>query len=279
MLERSDDTLNAKTFDAIAKLALAESGIVIAPEKSLMVFSRLKPRIKSLGLTSVEDYQKYVCSESGKAERPNLISALTTNVSSFFREPHHFETFVEQISKRTFSQNSAGARIWSAGSSNGQEPYSISETLNANLPQGTYEKSRVLATDIDTTVLQFAKTGIYDESMIDGVPSNKLERVFDKPSGPVGDRRYRVKDSLRDIVTFKKLNLLERWPMKNKFDFIFCRNVVIYFDGKTRDSLWPRFAEAIAPGGFFFLGHSERISEPQRYGFKLCGPTTYQYKN
>lgn len=269
--------VNEESFNALAKLAYDESGLILVPEKFLMVQSRLRPRMKTLGLTSIEQYQRLVCSESGHEERRHMISALTTNVSHFFREAHHFDLLKDCIGQRV--RNSSGenlrVRVWSAGCSNGQEAISIAITLTKAYPILEKSDFRILATDIDRSVVSFARAGEYTEKMVSGLSEEDLGTYFEKTIQD-DELQYRVKNGIRDLISFKELNLLAEWPMNQKFDAIFCRNVVIYFDNKTQTNLWPRFRNKISPGGLFFLGHSERMVDPEAVGFESIGPTAYK---
>lgn len=261
-------------FAELAKLAYEESGLILVPEKYLMVQSRLRPRMKALKLNSISDYQKYVCSEAGMSERRHMISSLTTNVSHFFREAHHFDILSEAVKERVTEGNCQRIRIWSAGCSNGQEATSIAITLLDSIPQIRDMDFKILATDIDPTVVAFARQGEYPERMTSGLTPDQLSRYFVE-SGHEGDKTYKVAAALRELISFKELNLLSSWPMKQAFDAIFCRNVVIYFDAKTQASLWPRFFDQLRDDGVFFLGHSERIAVPEEVGYSSIGPTAY----
>ena len=205
-----------------------------------------------------------------------MISALTTNVSHFFREPHHFELLSEigLPSVRTLIDNGDRIRIWSAGCSNGQEPFSIAMHMLNAAPSLSSADFKVLATDLDPQVVSFAAQGIYEERMVGGVSSEfKSKFAHEK------DCKLHISPSVKNLVAFRELNLLSNWPMRHKFDAIFCRNVVIYFDLETQEKLWPRFHQVLKPGGLLFLGHSERISSPPSFGFKAIGTTAYQKKS
>ena len=259
-----------------SKLAYEESGLILVPEKATMVQSRLRTRLGSLGIQNFDQYQEFVCSEEGKSERSFMISALTTNVSSFFREPHHFDFMLSNLKSKLLETkgNDVRLRIWSAGCSNGQEPYSIAIHILENITEFHEVDFKILATDIDPRVLQFAKNGKYPEKMISGISEPTLSKYFRKLEQHDGVF-YEVRDLLSTFITFKKLNLLSSWPMRGPFDIIFCRNVVIYFDGETQRKLWPRFGDLLEPSGQLYLGHSERIPEPEEFGFFSFGPTAY----
>jgi chemotaxis protein methyltransferase CheR len=270
-------SLDARSFDAIAKLAYQECGLQLVSEKTSMIQSRLRHRLRALGLEDFSTYAEFVCSNEGIAERRQMISALTTNVSHFFREAHHFEMLCEKIVPPLIDKVRAGKklRVWSAGCSNGQEPYSIVMSLLERYPELVDLDFRVLATDIDPKVVAFASEGQYPERLVGGVSPSLLKKYFDLVKGD-GEPEYRVLEKLKSLVTFKELNLLASWPMKSTFDVIFCRNVVIYFDLATQMRLWPRFRQQLADGGHLFLGHSERIADPSAFGYLNNGPTSYR---
>lgn len=273
----SADQLDLKTFRAIADLAYRESGLILPDEKHSMIQSRLRQRLRVLGLASFDDYCQLITSDGGVDERPQLISALTTNVSHFFREPHHFDLLTAQILPQAMAHLKQGQRfrIWSAGCSNGQEALSTAMTL-LEFDSGTSGKDiRILGTDIDPKVIEFAREGVYPERLTAGIPANLVSKYFTAEDTGT-EPSLSAKTILRDFVTFNQLNLLGPWPMKGSFDVIFCRNVVIYFDEETQNRLWPRFHKQLSPGGILMLGHSERIATPESYGFKVIGPTTYQ---
>ncbi len=274
---RGKPVLDDKAFQTISKIAYEEAGLAISPGKSAMVHTRLARRLRSLNLASYEEYCALLESENGQDERRNLISALTTNVSHFFREEHHFQRLQDEVLPELFRKAAAGERIrfWSAGCSNGQEPYSIAAILsNADFDPDRMDV-RILATDIDPNVIRFARRGIYDSRMIESLPDEMRERHF-QPVEADGQTQWRASDNLRKFISFRELNLLRDWPMKGKFDVIFCRNVVIYFDQKTQDRLWQRFAAALKPGGWLFLGHSERVSDAYLDDLPAVGMTTYR---
>jgi chemotaxis protein methyltransferase CheR len=268
--------LDARSFQKIADIAYQDSGLQLVSEKTSMIQSRLRKRLNSLGMTSFAEYSEFIGSETGHEERRHMISALTTNVSHFFRESHHFEILKARFSSSLLSRLRAGdrLRIWSAGSSNGQEAYSIAMTLIETIPDVLDFDVRILATDIDPQVIAFAREGVYPERMMNGVSSDRRKRFFEG-SFDKSEDSFVCKDNLRSLVRFKELNLLSSWPMKHEMDFIFCRNVVIYFNTETQNRLWPKFYDKLTSNGLLFLGHSERIPDPDAYGFESDGPTTY----
>ncbi|KIC48846.1 protein-glutamate O-methyltransferase [Tateyamaria sp. ANG-S1] len=271
----SPPQIDDQQFDRIAALTYRESGIKLVPEKRAMVQSRLRHRLRALNIEGFSSYADHVTSTQGADERRFMISALTTNVTQFFREAQHFEAlcramlpeFTERVSTKR------RIRIWSAGCSNGQEPYSIAMHLLAQEPKLALADFRILATDIDPRVISFASKGQYSPAQLSELPQEHLECFTTERPDQTGDRI--INDTLKSIVSFRELNLFSDWPMQFQFDAIFCRNVVIYFDQTMQEKLWPRFSRALQPGGLFFLGHSERIADPSAYGFRSCGTTAY----
>ena len=268
--------LSDTAFACIAGLAHREAGLSIAPAKAAMVRTRLARRLRALRLTSYDEYCALVQSDAGRHELATMISALTTNVSHFFREDHHFEVLrtdvLPQLAER--AQSRGRIRIWSAGCSNGQEPFSIAMTL---LEAGISNQAdvRILASDIDPNVIAHARAGVYPDRMTTGLPPHLRDKYFAAGQAE-GARTWQARRDLRDLIAFRELNLLRDWPMRGQFDVIFCRNVVIYFDAPTRGRLWHRFAGVMPPGGWLFLGHSERVSDGGFDLFETRGITTYQ---
>lgn len=233
-------------------------------------------RLRALGLSSFSEYCQLIEDPNETPERNELISALTTNVTSFFREPHHFDTLRQSVIPHLGERIRSGSpvRIWSAGCSRGHEPYSIAMELLSGIPDLIHSDIMILASDIDPKVLQIARAGLYDEVDLQSLPAGYLERFFTPD-----DKSYRVSDDLRKMIRFNPLNLLQPWPMKNQFDVIFCRNVVIYFDQETQDTLWPRFQDATRKNGWLFIGHSERLTSSAAPQYESAGMTTYQKKS
>lgn len=269
--------LDPASFRAIAELAYRESGLTLVKEKHAMIRSRLRHRLRALGLSDFSSYSALLQSEAGLRERRHLVSALTTNVSHFFREAHHFKTLRADFERRLPDLRSGGTmRIWSAGCSNGQEALSAAMTmLECSADVGQLDL-RILGTDIDTQVIEFARKGNYPARLMRAVPNDILSKYFERLETQGAEEVYATGPAVREMVRFNTLNLLAAWPMRRKFDVIFCRNVVIYFDLPTQARLWPRLRDAIAPDGVLFLGHSERIPDPARFGFDCVGPTTYR---
>jgi len=245
-----------KDFQRIADLAGRYTGIVLGEHKQDMVYGRIARRVRKLHLMSFTAYLDFL-EENLEKELSNFINVITTNLTSFFREKHHFEYLYKTVLKEVKKNNSAKkrVRIWSAGCSTGMEPYSIAMTLlRFGLPSDWDVK--ILATDLDSEVLDKARAGIYSASEVDGLEENTIKSYFQH--GADG-KEIKVKDKVSQFVHFKRLNLLESWPMSGPFDFIFCRNVVIYFDKPTQKLLFDRYAEMLVMGGYLFIGHSENL--------------------
>ena len=267
--------MSESAFAAISHLARSEAGLVLPPGKATMVQSRLRARIRELGIADLDSYSKFVCSDEGKSERRLMISALTTNVSHFFREPHHFDILRDRALPGLIARARAGerVRIWSAGCSSGQEPYSIGMVLLQAAPDLAQRDVLILASDIDPRILEKAEGAQYSGQQIAGIPE-ALRKSYLEPGQD--DDTFGVTANVRRLVRFRELNLLATWPMPSQFDVIFCRNVVIYFDLETQSRLWPRFHKMLKPDGWFFVGHSERISDEAQHLFVSAGQTAYR---
>lgn len=244
-------------FEFIRHVVGENAGIVLGPNKRQLVQGRLARRLRDLGLYSYLDYCEHV-RRSGPEELVGLINALTTNVTSFFRENHHFDAFAEFMLPEAMQRNadSRRIRIWSAGCSTGEEPYSAAMVAADVLPPGW--DCKILATDIDSDVIALAQQGIYPLDRVSSLTPERLRQSFQKGIGAQAGKAI-VKAQVRATVTFRVLNLLAPWPMHGPFDIVLCRNVMIYFDRTTRERLVERFAGILAPGGYLCIGHSEAI--------------------
>ncbi|MDP3592285.1 protein-glutamate O-methyltransferase CheR [Phenylobacterium sp.] len=263
-------------FKKIAQILHSHAGIALAEGKAALVYSRLAKRLRSLGLRSFREYCALVEDKQGVDERQAMMAALTTNVTRYFREPHHFDHLRDVVMPKLVDRARRGGRIrlWSAACSNGQEPYSMAITVLQALPEAANLDVKILATDIDPNMVAEGRAGIYREDAITPVPLDLRRKWFKKAAGGA----WEVADELRTLVSFKELNLIGDWPMKGKFDVIFCRNVVIYFDEPTQERIWSRFAPLLEPGGTLYIGHSERVSGPGASLFETTGLTTYSVK-
>lgn len=255
--EQREFQMTDADFEQISKLAMKFTGIVLASHKRNMVYSRIARRVRSLRLNTFSDYLIYL-EANHSDEATHFINALTTNLTSLFRESHHFDFLRKDLlpDLRKRNQGSKQLRIWSAGCSIGQEAYSIAMTI-AQCGFTADWDIKILATDLDSNVLDTGASGVYPISHIEDLDESLIKKFFRRSSD---HRSVQVKDELRKLVFFKRLNLLEDWPMKGPFDFIFCRNVVIYFNKETQKVLFDRYAEMLPIGGYLFIGHSENLS-------------------
>lgn len=266
--------LSDDDFLAMTRLIHRETGILITSAKKSMLVSRLSRRLRSLSLTSFSDYVALLDGQAGEAERRALVSAVTTNVTGFFREPHHFKALGEAGQELVARARSGGrVRLWSAGCSTGQEAFSMAASLLALAPDIARYDLRILATDIDPSVIETARAGVFERKALGDEPPRQLVRFLN--DGPAPDQVV-VSDSLQELIRFEELNLLQPWPFQGQFDVIFCRNVVIYFDVETRLSLWRRFAARMQEGGLLFIGHSERMDPRLDPFFAPAGVTQYR---
>lgn len=273
--------LTLDDFRRIAAMLYADAGIHLPESKATLVYSRLAKRVRLLGLESFHAYCELVATpNSGADERQRMLAALTTNVTRFFREPHHFKHLEEKVLPPLLALARQGkeVHIWSAGCSNGQEAYSIALTILGLMPDAASLDVRVLASDIDPNVVAEGRLGEYPASVLDAV-SPELRKKWFKPIKNENETRWSVADELRTLVSFRELSLIADWPMRRRFNAIFCRNVVIYFDDRTQKQLWSRFLPALTKGGYLYIGHSERLSGPAADCFDSDGITTYRVKD
>lgn len=262
-------------FRKIAAIVHAEAGIVLGESKAHLVYTRLVKRLRAIGLRSFRDYCALVHSTEGTEERQALIAAMTTNVTRFFREPHHFEFLGEEVLPKLADKVRAGGRlrVWSAGCSSGEEPYSIAMTIASAIPNAWDCDVLILATDIDPEMLARGRLASYPARGAGDIPLDCRRRWTE--SDPGDKSRLLICEPVRRLVRFKELNLLGHWPMTGKFDVIFCRNVLIYFDEATQNQVWRRFADRLQPHGHLMIGHSERILADD-LPFELVSQTAYQ---
>ena len=261
-----------KDFNFIRELVAQHTGIALSEAKTHMVYSRLSRRLRSLNIPSFAQYCDYL-NKGATDELVHFVNALTTNLTAFFRENHHFEFLAKKVLPNIFTaKNNKRVRIWSAGCSTGEGPYSLAMVLCENLPRNNGWDVKILATDLDSNVVEKASHGIYDESRLSGISSQRMKRFFIRSRT---SKQVKVKPEVRDLITFKQLNLMHDWPMKGPFDFIFCRNVVIYFNKDTQKRLFQRFADISVDKGFLFIGHSETLFKVSDQ-YQLIGNTIYQ---
>lgn len=263
-----------RDFRFVQRFLRERSGIVISDAKQNMVYGRLARRLRILGISSFKEYCGYLL-ENETEELQGFLNSLTTNLTSFCREKHHFDYLENTLLPELVRNNhDRTIRIWSAGCSTGEEPYSIAMTLAQILRSGWDIK--ILATDIDSDVLHKAETGIYPLERIENIPQAFLKKYFRRGCGR-NEGKARVNGEIRDMISFRRLNLMNDWPMRHLFDFIFCRNVIIYFDKEIQRTLVNRFAEQLKDNGRLFLGHSESLYNVSDR-FSSLGQTIY-YKS
>lgn len=263
-------------FQKLARHLLDETGIVLSEAKKGLAVSRLSRRLRVLGLSNFDDYCSILEGANGTAELQEMILLLTTNVTRFFREPHHFENLRTAILPTLLEKAKSGGRIriWSAGCSSGEEPYSIAMAILEKFPQAATSNIRILASDIDQNMIGLGQAGRYRITAEDHTIHPLLAKYTDRVPGATDT--VDIVPAAKALVQFAKLNLQQPWPMRGKFDVIFCRNVVIYFSTETQQALWPRFADALQEGGHLMIGHSERVTGPAAHRLRSSGVTQYQ---
>jgi chemotaxis protein methyltransferase CheR len=259
---------SAEHFRVISARVYNFSGIRLPEAKREMVYARLSRRLRSLRITSFDDYLRFL--ELEPAEWEHCTNALTTNVTSFYRESHHFDTLAAHA--RATASDTQPFRVWSAGCSSGEEPYTIAMCLSEAIPGGNFQ---VLATDLDTQVLASAREGVYPMKSVLALTPERQKRFFLRGSGRF-EGQARVRRDLAAHVQFERLNLMDaEWPVDGGFDAIFCRNVMIYFDKPTQRRLIERYWSLLGPAGLFFAGHAESLLDNGRH-FRLRGQTVYE---
>lgn len=260
-------------FKRVQKIVYDFAGIDLNDSKKNLVYNRLSKRIRFLEQSSFNEYLNYV-EQVGEEEFVHLINAITTNLTFFFRENHHFEYLANTIIPELLKKNAASKkiRIWSAGCSTGEEPYSIAIVLKESVPAGW--DAKVVATDLDTNVINTGRTGVYPVDRLKGVSDARKKRWFLKGSG-AQEGLAKVKPELQDSIEFGQLNLMDEWHHKATIDVIFCRNVVIYFDKPTQSRLFNRYADLLPSNGHLLIGHSESLYKVCDR-FDLLGQTIYQ---
>lgn len=263
-----------KNFNIIRNLVKEHAGISLSDAKKELVYGRLARRIRYLELNTFNEYCQLLENDEAN-EFGNFINAITTNLTSFFRESHHFDYLASTVLPNLIKTKAdRKIRIWSAGCSTGEEPYTLSLVVLENVP--THWNVSILATDLDSNVVNKAKSGIYDRDRVKDMTLPRLKKWFKKGKGKnLG--MVKVKPELQKILTFKQLNLMESWPMKERFDIIFCRNVVIYFSKDTQKVLFERYANQMTDDGHLFIGHSENLFKVTQR-FDRVGPNSVYRK-
>lgn len=261
----------ATDFDRIRQMIRQRAGISLHAGKQAMVYSRLSRRLRHTGHRSFAGYLQWLeqqAGAAGEAEWQQFINCLTTNLTSFFREEHHFHALAEDLKARA----GRPLRLWCNAASTGEEPYSVAMTLVETL--GPLAQGSVLASDIDTQVLAIGQRGIYEAGAC-GLGAERLKRHFLRGTG-ANEGRIRVKPELARRVQFRPFNLMAHaWSMLGEFDIVFCRNVMIYFDAPTQRQVLQRLHGVMRPGGLLYVGHAENFGGARDL-FRLCGKTIYE---
>lgn len=270
-------TLSDAEFRFICEFVYNSTGIVLSDNKKEMVYRRLTRIIRERQIDTFSDYCQLL-KDKPEEESSYFTNAITTNLTSFFREQHHFDylttSFLPELIKSS-DKSKKRLRIWSSASSTGEEPYSIAMTVAEAMKSLLSQwDAKILATDIDSNVLAKGKSGIYDLPKTDDIPTKLKSKYFHRGVGENANK-VKVDRRLQSLITFKQLNLLHEWPMKQQFDIVFCRNVIIYFDKKTQNDLFERYYEVLKPGGLLILGHSENLGAFQKY-FDCVGRTIFR---
>lgn len=262
-------SFSAADFERVRKLIYQHAGISLSPIKQDMVYSRLARRLRATGATTFVEYLDGL-ERNGGDEWERFVNSLTTNLTSFFREPHHFPIFAEQLQKLGSSRP---IRIWCSAASTGEEPYSIAMTVAETFGENVSHVS-IFASDLDTNVLETARRGVYPIERVEKMTPERLRRFFLRGTGSQ-EGYVAVRPELKRLVEFQRVNLLEpNWPVRGPLDVIFCRNVMIYFDKQTQYKILSRFAPLMHTNGLMFAGHSESFLHAADL-FRSLGKTVY----
>ncbi|AQT66878.1 Chemotaxis protein methyltransferase [Anaerohalosphaera lusitana] len=273
----SDANLTDDDFRQVSRVIYEHCGINLHDGKKELVRARLAKRMRVTKRRSISDYLSYALRDHSGKEFSLLVDAISTNLTSFFREQKHFDFLCDEFLPSLITKKRASGdkvvRAWSAGCSSGEEPYSLAITLLSELKNAPEFQVKILATDISTTVLDRARTGIYPEKRVAPVPAELKHRYLIREKSD-GEKMFRVAKILRECIYFGQLNLMQEWPIKVPLDFIFCRNVMIYFDKPTQERLVNRYYDILQPGGVLFTGHSESLTGI-KHRFRYVQPTIY----
>ena len=262
--------LTAAQFTRITEVLHEHAGIRMREGKEGLVRARLTKRLRKLGLSDFDAYLDYIEKDTTRREFAEMIDALTTNKTSFLREASHFDFLRDSV----FPTLNGPVRIWSAGCSSGEEPYTLAMLCNEAFADIATRDVRILATDISHRVLAHAKAGTYPAENMADVPASWLQKYWTRRQDAQGRAVFEAEKPLRRLVHFAKLNLMERWPMQGPFDAILCRNVMIYFDKATQQQLVERYWQLLRPGGHLFVGHSESLTG-LAHKFRYVQPAVY----
>jgi chemotaxis protein methyltransferase CheR len=270
--------LTIREFQKFRDLIYEHVGIHLKPEKRELLNARLGKRLRACGMSGFEEYYDFITSEGQReGEFVLFIDAVSTNFTSFFRESSHFDYLVATALPSYVKEHGAKNRelmVWSAASSSGEEPYTLAMVLDNFRRQAPSLRFKIMATDISTKVLLAAKRGVYAEEQVKKVPPEFLKNYFQKGVGQC-DGQVKLKEQIRRLVSFKRFNLMDELPWQEELDIIFCRNVMIYFDRLTQQTLINKFYKSLRPGGYLFIGHSESIS-CIKHDFVQVEATTYR---
>ncbi|TKB71146.1 MAG: methyltransferase domain-containing protein [Nitrospira sp.] len=266
-------SITAEEFQQFRTLIYHESGISLSEQKKSLLASRLSKRLRDLDLTTFSEYYSTVMEDRTREEFTRLLDLISTNKTDFFREPKHFDFLRDRILPELDSVKRI--RIWSSACSTGEEPYTIAMTLYEGVRDPERWDFKILASDLSTRVLAKASSGIYDNDRFRDVPPDVMKRHFLRGRGEQ-EGVFKVKPHLASVIKFRRLNLMDdQFPIKNPLDLIFCRNVMIYFDRPTQETLVNKFHRYLKPGGYLFIGHSESL-QWVTHPFKSIAPTIYQ---
>jgi chemotaxis protein methyltransferase CheR len=263
--------LSSRQFEKISRLVYQISGIDLHEGKEELVKARLLKRLRHLRISDFDRYLKYLANDKSGVEIGAMVDVLTTNKTNFFRESEHLDFLRDEIIPKLDKDQ---LRIWSAGCSSGEEPYSIAIVLCESIPDVDYRDMKILATDISDRMMEQARQGLYNEESLKPMRPYLKSKYFKKVETGVG-QKYRVIPRLQSMVRFAKLNLMDEWPMRGLFDAIFCRNVMIYFDKSTQETLVGRFWSVLREGGYLFVGHSESLTF-LTHDYRYLKPAVYQ---
>ncbi|HPI75268.1 MAG TPA: protein-glutamate O-methyltransferase CheR [bacterium] len=269
-------SLRDREFEKISEMVYAICRINLHVGKKELVQARLNKRLRILNIDSYKEYLKYLENDDTGAELSTMVDVLTTNLTFFFREPDHFEYLSSEVKQKMAAGKLKKFRIWSAGCSSGEEAYTTAIVLKETLKETAASTDiKILATDISSRILETARAGVFIDQRFRTTPDSIKKKYFTEIKEPDGSKKYIATNDLKKEISFKRLNLMDSWPMKGPFDVVFCRNVMIYFDKETQTELVSRFYDILAPGGIFFVGHSESLTGTE-HNFRYVRPSIYQ---
>jgi chemotaxis protein methyltransferase CheR len=277
-IQQNDHSLSEEDFKRISDVIYTHCGINLHDGKKSLVRARLAKLVRTSKHKTFKGYIDYVLSPEGRGEFSSLVDSISTNLTSFFREKNHFDfltdTYLDRLSKEKEKTSQLKIRAWSAGCSSGEEPYTMAIVLQDYFGKSGQWDIKILATDVSTRVLEKAQMGTYDRERVAPLSQEQL-RKYMVPNVIEGRKVYQVSAALKNIIKFRYLNLMEKWPFDTAFDFIFCRNVMIYFDKQTQGKLVNRYWDYLNKGGILFVGHSESLAGIQ-HKYKYVLPAVYQ---